>query len=58
MRNYLAKFMKDDSGATAIEYALIAAFISLVLITAATQIGLELTATFNEIDGGLKSRPQ
>ena len=58
MRNYLAKFMKDDSGATAIEYALIAAFISLVLITAATQIGFELTATFNEIDGGLKSRPQ
>lgn len=58
MRNYLAKFMKDDSGATAIEYALIAAFISLVLITAATQIGLELTATFNEIDGGFKSRPQ
>ena len=58
MRNYLAKFVKDDSGTTAIEYALIAAFISLVLITAATQIGLELTATFNEIDGGLKSRPQ
>lgn len=56
VRNTLAQFLKDDSGATAIEYALIAAFIALVIITAATGIGTELKATFTDVDGGLKSR--
>jgi pilus assembly protein Flp/PilA len=58
VRNYIAQFLKDDSGATAIEYALIAAFIALVIITAATSIGTELRATFTEVDTGLKGRPQ
>ena len=58
MRNILAQFFKDDSGATAIEYALIAAFIALVIITAATGIGTELKATFTDVDEGLKSRPK
>jgi pilus assembly protein Flp/PilA len=57
VRNTIAQFLKDDSGATAIEYALIVAFIALVLITAAATIGTELKATFVDIDGGLKSRP-
>lgn len=56
MRNSFARFLKDDSGATAIEYALIAAFIALVIITAATGIGTELKATFTDVDGGLKGR--
>ena len=55
MRNSFARFLKDDSGATAIEYALIAAFIALVIITAATGIGTELKSTFTDVDGGLKS---
>lgn len=56
MRNFFAQFMKDQSGATAIEYALIAAFIALVIITAATTIGIELKATFTDVDEGIKSR--
>lgn len=56
MRNSFARFLKDDSGATAIEYALIAAFIALVIITAATSIGTELKATFTDVDEGIKSR--
>lgn len=56
MRNSIAQFLKDDSGATAIEYALIAAFIALMLITAATTIGTELKSIFVDVDGGLKSR--
>jgi pilus assembly protein Flp/PilA len=55
---FIQKFLKDDSGATAIEYALIAAFIALVIITAATSIGTELKATFTEVDTGLKGRPK
>jgi pilus assembly protein Flp/PilA len=56
VRDYVAQFLKDDSGATAIEYALIAAFIALVIITAATGIGTELKAIFIEVEGGLKGR--
>jgi pilus assembly protein Flp/PilA len=56
VRTSFARFLKDDSGATAIEYALIAAFIALVIITAATGIGTELKATFTDVDGGLKGR--
>jgi pilus assembly protein Flp/PilA len=56
VRNHIAQFLKDESGATAIEYALIAAFIALVLITAVTGVGTELKAIFTDVDGGLKSR--
>ena len=56
MRTSFAQFLRDDLGATAIEYALIAAFIALVIITAATGIGTELKATFTDVDGGLKGR--
>lgn len=43
------KFMKDDSGATAIEYGLIAAGISVVIITAVNLVGTNLTNTFNNV---------
>ena len=56
MQKFFAHFLKDASGATAIEYALIAAFIALVIITAATSIGTELKATFTDVDAGIKSR--
>lgn len=58
MRIFFAQFLKDDSGATAIEYALIAAFISLVIITAATAIGTELNSTFTDVEDGFKGRPK
>ena len=45
----LRKFLKDESGATAIEYGLIAALIAAVLITALTAIGTNLNTTFQNI---------
>ena len=45
----LRKFLKDASGATAIEYGLIAALIAVVIITAVTAVGTQLSTTFNNI---------
>jgi pilus assembly protein Flp/PilA len=47
----LSKLFKDESGATAIEYGLIAALIAVVIITAVTTVGTNLTATFETIGG-------
>ncbi len=58
MREFLSRFLRNDSGATAIEYSLIAAFIALVLIATATLIGTELKSTFTDVDTGLKGRPK
>ena len=52
MKN-LVKFFKDESGATAIEYGLIAALIAVGIITALGLVGGELTNTFNSIQTGL-----
>ena len=54
MKNLLARFVKDESGATAIEYGLIAALISVVIITVLTTIGTNLTAKFQTIATALK----
>ena len=45
--------MNDESGATAIEYGLIAALISVAIIGAVTAVGGKLDATFTNIDGAL-----
>ncbi len=45
----ITRFMKDESGATAIEYGLIAALISLAIIVAAGTIGTNLDTTFSNI---------
>jgi pilus assembly protein Flp/PilA len=45
--------MRDDSGATAIEYGLIAALIAVVIIGAVTLVGTSLTSTFNTVAGSL-----
>jgi pilus assembly protein Flp/PilA len=42
-------FLSDEQGATAIEYGLLAALISVVIITAATAVGTNLTAIFTAI---------
>jgi pilus assembly protein Flp/PilA len=52
--NYLLKFLKDESGATAIEYGLIAAGISVVIIAAVNAIGSSLNAKFDYISNQLK----
>ena len=46
MKNLVSRFLKDQSGATAIEYGLIAAGISVAIITVVTNIGTALNATF------------
>jgi len=50
----LAKFAKDESGATAIEYGLIAAGISVAIITVVAGLGTKLNATFTSISTALK----
>lgn len=47
------KFINDESGATAIEYGLIAAGISVVIIAAVQLVGTNLTATFNRVAGAV-----
>ena len=54
MRNYMSKFVRDESGATAIEYGLIAGLIAVVIITAVTTVGTNLTSKFNTIATALK----
>ena len=46
-----SRFLRDESGATAIEYGLIAALIAVVIITAVTSVGTNLSGTFNTIAG-------
>ena len=50
----LRKFLRDESGATAIEYGLIAACISVAIIVVAGNVGTELFKTFQSIESGLK----
>jgi pilus assembly protein Flp/PilA len=54
MKNLLARFMKDESGATAIEYGLIAAGISLAIIAAVNGLGTSLSGKFTSINNSLK----
>jgi pilus assembly protein Flp/PilA len=53
MRNFLERFVTDESGATAIEYGLIAALISVAIIGAVTSVGGKLTSTFTSISSSL-----
>jgi pilus assembly protein Flp/PilA len=52
---FVARFMRDESGATAIEYGLIAALISVGIIAAATTLGGGLGDLFNGIGGKLQT---
>ncbi|QPB19835.1 MULTISPECIES: Flp family type IVb pilin [Rhizobium] len=49
MTKLFSRFLKDESGATAIEYGLIAALISVALIAGATSLGTKINATFNNL---------
>ena len=49
MKNLVSRFVKDESGATAIEYGLIAAGISVVIITAVNLVGTSLNTVFNTV---------
>jgi pilus assembly protein Flp/PilA len=50
----LRNFIRDESGATAIEYGLIAACISIAIITVATNVGSKLNSTFTQVQTALK----
>jgi pilus assembly protein Flp/PilA len=54
MSQLLSRFWDDESGATAIEYGLIAAGISVVIIVAVNGIGTKLNTTFGSISTQLK----
>ena len=53
MTKIFARFAKDESGATAIEYGLIAALIGLAIVTGATILGDELSSLFERIGNTL-----
>jgi pilus assembly protein Flp/PilA len=50
----LKKFLRNESGATAIEYGLIAAGIAVAIIAAVQGLGTKLTSTFTSVEGALK----
>ena len=54
MKNLIARFVKNESGATAIEYGLIAAGISLAIIAVVNGLGSNLNTKFTTINTSLK----
>jgi pilus assembly protein Flp/PilA len=54
MKNLITRFVKDESGATAIEYGLIAAGISLAIIAVVNGLGTNLNTKFTSINNSLK----
>jgi pilus assembly protein Flp/PilA len=54
MNFLILTFLKDESGATAIEYGLIAAGIAIAIITAVNGVGTKLSGTFGTISTSLK----
>ncbi len=58
MKSLVARFVKDESGATAIEYGLIAALIGVGIISAATTLGESISGTFGAISTQLDTASQ
>ena len=56
MAKNLQSLWRNESGATAIEYSLIAGMIGLVIITAVTSLGIEIQGPFYDAASGLKGR--
>ncbi len=54
MSKLFQTFLRDESGATAIEYGLIAALIAVVIIAAVTTVGTNLSTTFDKVSGSIK----
>ena len=54
MKNLVARFVKDESGATAIEYALIASGIGIAIIAAVNSLGTAISTKFGAISTALK----
>jgi pilus assembly protein Flp/PilA len=54
MRQIFSKFLRDQSGATAIEYCLIAVGLSIVIVVAVNGIGTTLNGKFTSVNSSLK----
>ena len=54
MKNLVQRFVKDESGATAIEYGLIAAGISVAIVTIVKGVGTNLNSTFGNVSTNLR----
>jgi pilus assembly protein Flp/PilA len=54
MEATIRRYVRDEQGATAIEYALIAVFVSIVFLAAAEAIGADLNGTFQIVSNALK----
>jgi pilus assembly protein Flp/PilA len=54
MNNLFARFVRDESGATAIEYGLIAALIAVIVIGAVQTVGTKLSGTFTTVGNSIK----
>lgn len=54
LKSVIAKFLSDESGATAIEYGLIAAGISIAILAAVNGLGSNLNTMFNSVNSSLK----
>ncbi|WP_269515387.1 Flp family type IVb pilin [Brevundimonas subvibrioides] len=53
MTKFITKFAQDESGATAIEYGLIAALIAVAIIGAVTALGTRITGTFTKVSNAM-----
>ena len=53
MKNFISRFLRNESGATAIEYGLIAAGIAVVIIAAVQSVGTSLNTTYTSVNTGL-----
>ena len=49
MKKFFSRYVKDESGATAIEYALLVSLIAVAIITAVTALGTKMSGTFDTI---------
>ncbi|MGA2994354.1 Flp family type IVb pilin [Bradyrhizobium sp.] len=54
MRQLISRFLNDESGATAIEYCLIAVGLSIVILTAVNSVGSTVNGKFTSINTSLK----
>ncbi len=55
MTKFVSRFVEDESGATAIEYGLIAALIAVAIVTAVTGVGTALNSKFNSVATSLNA---
>jgi pilus assembly protein Flp/PilA len=57
MKNLLKNFARNESGATAIEYGLIAGLVAVAIITAVTAVGADVSGVFDKVSTKLKAIP-